>query len=118
MFHNGKKLQEASSGPYFYLSKLEGASEAELWNKIFVWAQRELGLPQGTIKACVLIENIISSFELEEILYAMREHIMGLNCGIWDYCASIIAKFGKHLSGRVICIWPCFAKLQVYKLQL
>lgn len=95
MYHNARKLFEASSGPYFYLSKLEGASEAELWNEIFIWAQEQLGLPRGTIKACVLIENIISSFELEEILYALREHSLGLNCGIWDYCASIIAKFGN-----------------------
>ncbi|KAI5635257.1 malate synthase domain-containing protein [Phthorimaea operculella] len=94
MFHTGKKLYEANSGPYFYLSKLEGATEAALWNKIFVWTQNELGLPQGTIKACVLIENIVSSFELEEILYALKDHSLGLNCGIWDYCASIIAKFG------------------------
>lgn len=97
MYHNAKKLHEANSGPYFYLSKLEGASEARLWNDIFTWAQEELGLPQGTIKACVLIENIISSFELDEILYALREHSLGLNCGIWDYCASIISKFGKYI---------------------
>ncbi|XP_049878397.1 malate synthase-like [Pectinophora gossypiella] len=96
MFHNGQRLYEANSGPYFYLSKLEGASEALLWNEIFVWTQNELGLPQGTIKACVLIENIISTFELEEILYALKEHSLGLNCGIWDYCASVIAKFGER----------------------
>lgn len=95
MYHNAKKLYEASSGPYFYLSKLEGSSEAQLWNDIFIWAQDQLGLPRGTIKACVLIENIISVFELDEILYALREHSLGLNCGIWDYCASIIAKFGN-----------------------
>ncbi|VVC99695.1 unnamed protein product [Leptidea sinapis] len=94
MYHNAKKLYEANSGPYFYLSKLEGASEAKLWNDIFVWTQKELGLPLGTIKACVLIENILSTFELEQILYELREHSLGLNCGIWDYCASIIAKFG------------------------
>ncbi|XP_023944882.1 uncharacterized protein LOC112050770 [Bicyclus anynana] len=96
MYHNGKKLYEANSGPYFYLSKLEGASEALLWNEIFVWSQDMLGLPQGTIKACVLIENVISTFELEEILFALKDHCMGLNCGIWDYCASIIAKFGDR----------------------
>lgn len=97
MHHNAEALYKASSGPFFYLSKLEGASEAALWNEIFIWTQNEIGLPQGTIKACVLIENIVSSFELEEILYALREHSLGLNCGIWDYCASIIAKFGKYL---------------------
>ncbi|CAH1634817.1 unnamed protein product [Spodoptera littoralis] len=96
MYHNGKLLYEANSGPYFYLSKLEGATEASLWNEIFVWAQNELGLPLGTIKACVLIENIVSSFELEEILYALKNHSLGLNCGIWDYCASIISKFGDR----------------------
>ncbi|KAM3966088.1 uncharacterized protein ACR2FA_012959 [Aphomia sociella] len=96
MYHNGKKLYEANSGPYFYLSKLEGASEAKLWNDIFIWSQKMLELPPGTIKACVLIENIFSSFELDEILYALREHSLGLNCGIWDYCASIIAKFGDR----------------------
>lgn len=96
MYHNAKKLYEANSGPYFYLSKIEGASEAKLWNDIFIWAQNELGIPQGSIKACVLIENIISCFELEEILYALKEHSLGLNCGIWDYCASIISKFGDR----------------------
>ncbi|XP_053616728.1 malate synthase-like [Plodia interpunctella] len=96
MYHNAKKLYETKSGPYFYLSKLEGSFEAKLWNDIFVWTQEALGLPQGTIKACVLIENIISTFELEEILYALKEHSLGLNCGIWDYCASIIAKFGER----------------------
>ncbi|CAH0397154.1 unnamed protein product [Chilo suppressalis] len=96
MYHNARQLQEANSGPYFYLSKLEGASEAKLWNDIFVWSQLQLGLPQGTIKACVLIENIVSTFELDEILYALREHSLGLNCGIWDYCASIVTKFGHN----------------------
>ncbi|XP_038219006.1 malate synthase-like [Zerene cesonia] len=95
IYHNGKKLYEANSGPFFYLSKLEGASEAKLWNDIFVWTQNELGIPQGTIKACVLIENIISTFEMDEILYALKEHSLGLNCGIWDYCGSIINKFGN-----------------------
>ncbi|XP_026331951.1 uncharacterized protein LOC113239246 isoform X2 [Hyposmocoma kahamanoa] len=96
MHHNAEALRKANSGPFLYLSKLEGASEAALWNEIFIWTQKEIGLPQGTIKACVLIENIVSSFELEEILYALREHSLGLNCGIWDYCASIIAKFGER----------------------
>lgn len=95
MYHNARKLFGTGSGPYFYLSKVEGATEAELWNSIFVWAQGELGLPLGSIKCCVLIENIISTFEMEDILYALRDHCIGLNCGIWDYCASIISKFGK-----------------------
>ncbi|OWR44155.1 Malate synthase [Danaus plexippus plexippus] len=96
MHHNAKKLYEANSGPYFYLSKLEGSNEAQLWNEIFVWTQKQLDLPHGTIKACVLIENILSTFELEEILFQLKDHCMGLNCGIWDYCASIIAKFGDR----------------------
>ncbi|CAH0719107.1 unnamed protein product, partial [Brenthis ino] len=96
MYHNAKKLYEANSGPYFYLSKLEGSSEAQLWNDIFVWSQNQLDIPQGSIKACVLIENIISTFEMDEILFALKDHCMGLNCGIWDYCASIIAKFGDR----------------------
>lgn len=102
MYHNAKKLYEANCGPYFYLSKLEGASEAQLWNEIFVWTQTQLSIPIGTIKACVLIENIVSTFEMDEILFALKDHCIGLNCGIWDYCASIVAKFGtiiflKHL---------------------
>lgn len=95
MYHNAKKLSEENCGPFFYLSKLEGAEEAILWNEIFIWAQVKLNIPYGTIKACVLIENIISSFEMEEILYALKDHSAGLNCGIWDYAASIIAKYGK-----------------------
>ncbi|CAH2055811.1 unnamed protein product, partial [Iphiclides podalirius] len=90
------KSSSRFSGPYFYLSKIEGASEAKLWNNIFEWSENELDLPQGTIKACVLIENVISTFELEEILYALKDHSLGLNCGIWDYCASIISKFGDR----------------------
>ncbi|XP_076055662.1 malate synthase-like isoform X2 [Oratosquilla oratoria] len=96
MFHCSKKLIAAESGPFFYLSKLEGSSEAQLWNNIFVWAQNELGIPHGTIKACVLIENVLASFELEEILYALRDHSLGLNCGIWDYSASFVNKFGHR----------------------
>lgn len=94
MYHNAKILAGKASGPFFYLSKMEGAEEAKLWNDIFTWSQEKLGIPYGTIKACVLIENILSSFEMDEILYALRDHSLGLNCGIWDYAASIIAKFG------------------------
>ncbi|XP_047120996.1 malate synthase-like isoform X2 [Schistocerca piceifrons] len=96
MFHCGHILAANRSGPFFYLSKVEGAFEARLWNEIFVWAQDALRIPRGTIKACVLIENILSSFEMEEILYELREHSLGLNCGIWDYAASIIAQFGDR----------------------
>lgn len=96
MFHNGKELAANGNGPFFYLSKLEGCAEAKLWNDIFVWTQKRLDIPQGTIKACVLIENILSSFEMDEILYELREHSLGLNCGIWDYAASIISIFGNY----------------------
>ncbi|XP_069679393.1 malate synthase-like [Periplaneta americana] len=96
MFHNAQALFKAQSGPFFYLSKVEGVNEAQLWNQIFVWAQEKLSIPHGTIKACVLIENILSSYEMEEILYALKDHSLGLNCGIWDYAASIICKFGDN----------------------
>ncbi|XP_077984342.1 malate synthase-like [Glandiceps talaboti] len=96
MYHFGKILLDNESGPFFYLSKLEGYKEARLWNKIFTWTEQKLGLPHGCIKACVLIENILASFEMNEILYELRDHSAGLNCGIWDYCASILNKFGKR----------------------
>ncbi|XP_063701919.1 uncharacterized protein LOC134831994 [Culicoides brevitarsis] len=96
MHHNGKLLSEMGVGPYFYLSKIESAEEAALWNKIFIWTQDKLNIPQGTIKACILIENILAAFEMEDILYAIKDHAIGLNCGIWDYSASIIQKFGHN----------------------
>src|SRR5438067_1660031 len=92
-FHNAKKLIEMGTGPYFYLPKLENHFEARLWNDIFVMAQQELGIPQGTIKATVLIETILATFEMDEILYELREHSAGLNCGRWDYIFSAIKKF-------------------------
>src|SRR5438876_4435392 len=92
-FHNAKKLNEKGTGPYFYLPKLENHLEARLWNDIFVLAQHELGVPQGTIKATVLIETILATFEMDEILYELREHSSGLNCGRWDYIFSAIKKF-------------------------
>jgi malate synthase len=92
-FHNAKTLLAHGSGPYFYLPKLEGYLEAQLWNDIFVAAQRELGVPQGTIKATVLIETVLAAFEMEEILHALREHCVGLNIGRWDYIFSCIKKF-------------------------
>ncbi len=92
-FHNAKKLIEMGTGPYFYLPKLENHLEARLWNDIFVMAQQELGVPQGTIKATVLIETILATFEMDEILYELREHSAGLNCGRWDYIFSAIKKF-------------------------
>jgi malate synthase len=92
-FHNAKTLIEKGSGPYFYLPKMESHLEARLWNDIFVMAQDELGIPQGTIKATVLIETILATFEMDEILYELREHSAGLNCGRWDYIFSYIKKF-------------------------
>ncbi|XP_060936291.1 malate synthase-like [Limanda limanda] len=98
MFHCGRTLFENKSGPFFYLSKIESFMEARLWNKIFVWTQHKLGLPIGSIKATVLIENILAAFEMEEILYELRDHSAGLNCGVWDYSASVVNKFGHRLA--------------------
>src|SRR5208283_1863537 len=92
-FHNASELVARGSGPYFYLPKLESHLEARLWNDIFVLAQDELSIPRGTIKATVLIETILAAFEMDEILYELREHSAGLNCGRWDYIFSCIKKF-------------------------
>ena len=92
-FHNARTLMEKGTGPYFYLPKLESHLEARLWNDVFVLAQQELGIPQGTIRATVLIETILATFEMDEILYELREHSSGLNCGRWDYIFSAIKKF-------------------------
>ncbi|MGB6722753.1 MAG: malate synthase A [Terracidiphilus sp.] len=94
-FHNAKELLARASGPYFYLPKLESHLEARLWNDVFLRAQKAIGLPQGTIKATVLIETILASFEMDEILYELREHSAGLNCGRWDYIFSFIKKFSS-----------------------
>ncbi len=94
-FHNAMNLIARGSGPYFYLPKLESHLEARLWNDVFVFAQSYLGLPLGTIKATVLIETILASFELDEILYELRDHSAGLNCGRWDYIFSYIKKLGQ-----------------------
>jgi malate synthase len=93
LFHCGGRQLDAGSGPYFYLPKLESHLEARLWNDVFVAAQEELGLERGTIKATVLIETILAAFEMDEILYELREHSAGLNAGRWDYIFSIIKKF-------------------------
>ncbi|MCK6428381.1 MAG: malate synthase A [Burkholderiaceae bacterium] len=93
MFHNAKELIARGSGPYFYLPKMESHLEARLWNDIFVATQKELGIPQGTIKATVLIETILAAFEMDEILHELREHSAGLNAGRWDYIFSCIKKF-------------------------
>ena len=93
MFHNAKEQLSRGAGPYFYLPKLESHLEARLWNDIFVATQKAIGLPQGTIKATVLIETILAAFEMDEILYELREHSAGLNAGRWDYIFSCIKKF-------------------------
>ena len=93
MFHNAKEQLARGDGPYFYLPKVETALEARLWNDVFVMTQNELGLAQGTIKATVLIEVILAAFEMDEILYELREHSAGLNAGRWDYIFSCIKKF-------------------------
>ncbi len=103
LFHNGRELLSRGSGPYFYLPKLESHLEARLWNDVFVFAQDQLGLPQGSIRATVLIETIVAAFEMDEILFELRDHSAGLNCGRWDYIFSFIKKFrnhaGPHASG-------------------
>ena len=93
LFHNGRELIERGTGPYVYLPKLEGRLEARLWNDVFVFAQDALEIPQGSIRATVLIETILAAFEMDEILYELREHAAGLNAGRWDYLFSCIKKF-------------------------
>lgn len=92
-FHNAKELISRGSGPYFYLPKMESHLEARLWNDVFVYAQERLGIPRGTIRATVLIETILASFEMEEILFELKEHAAGLNAGRWDYLFSAIKTF-------------------------
>jgi malate synthase len=92
-FHNAKELIKRGSGPYFYLPKMESHLEARLWNDIFVFAQKELDIPQGTVRATALIETVVAAFEMHEILYELREHSAGLNIGRWDYIFSCIKKF-------------------------
>jgi malate synthase len=95
-FHNAKAQIAAGTGPYFYLPKLETHEEARLWNDVFVFAQERLGIPNGTIRAIVLIETLPAAFEMEEILYELRDHIAGLNAGRWDYIFSFIKKLARH----------------------
>ncbi len=100
-FHNAKTLLANGSGPYFYLPKMESRHEARLWNDVFLAAQDALGVPHGSIRATVLIETILASFEMDEILWELREHSAGLNCGRWDYIFSFIKKF-RNRSGWVL----------------
>ncbi|MGH8696876.1 MAG: malate synthase A, partial [Burkholderiales bacterium] len=95
-FHNAKELVARASGPYFYLPKLESHLEARLWNDVFKAAQGELGLPQGTIRATALIETVLAAFEMDEILWELKDHSAGLNIGRWDYIFSCIKKFRSH----------------------
>lgn len=92
-FHNAKAALERGTGPYFYLPKMESHLEARLWNRVFEHAQDALGIPRGSIKATVLIETILAAFETEEILFELKDHSAGLNCGRWDYIFSFIKKF-------------------------
>ncbi len=94
-FHNAQALLDQGSGPYFYLAKLESHLEARLWNDVFNAAQDALGIPRGTIRATVLIETILAAFEMDEILYELRDHAAGLNAGRWDYIFSVIKKFAR-----------------------
>ncbi len=104
MYHNAKKLIKKGTGPYFYLPKLENHLEARLWNDVFLKSQELLGIPKGTIRATVLIETILAAFEMEEILYELKDHSAGLNAGRWDYIFSVIKKFRRmptlHLPDR------------------
>ena len=101
IFHNAKKLLSNNSGPYFYLPKLEHHLEARLWNDIFNFSQDYLSIPRGSIKATVLVEHISLAFQMDEVLYELRNHSAGLNCGRWDYIFSYIKKF------KIILIFVC-----------
>jgi len=96
LFHNAAELTRRGTGPYFYLPKLEGHLEARLWNRVFEHAEHALGIPAGTIKATVLIETILAAFEMDEILWELKDYIVGLNCGRWDYIFSFIKKFSHR----------------------
>jgi malate synthase len=95
-FHNARALLAKGSGPYFYLPKIQSHLEARLWNDVFIFSQSHLGIPQGTIRATVLIETILGAFEMDEILYELKDHSAGLNCGRWDYIFSFIKVLRNH----------------------
>jgi malate synthase len=96
LYHNAEQLLKKGTAPYFYLPKLESYHEARLWNDVFLFAQLYLDLPKSTIRATVLVETILASFELDEIIWELRDHLAGLNCGRWDYIFSYIKKFNRH----------------------
>lgn len=101
LFHNHAALADKKSGPYFYLPKMESYKEAELWSDVITHAEDALKLPRGTVRVTVLIETITAAFQMDEILYALRDHVCGLNCGRWDYIFSFIKKFAKQ-PGRLV----------------
>jgi malate synthase len=122
-FHNAAELLARSSGPYFYLPKMESHLEARLWNDVFNFAQDYLKIPRGTIRATVLIETILAAFEMEEILYELRDHAAGLNAGRWDYIFSFIKKMRRQPDfvlpdrGQITMTVPfmrCYAQLLVF----
>ena len=95
LFHNAKAAIAAGSGPYYYLPKLEGWREAAYWGEVISFAEAELGLPRGTVRVTLLIETLPAAFEMDEMLFALKDHIVGLNCGRWDYIFSFIKRFGR-----------------------
>ena len=113
LFHNAAALLKRGSGPYFYLPKMEAYEEAQLWEEVITHSEQALGLKRGAVKVTVLIETLPAAFEMDEILYALREHIVGLNCGRWDYMFSFIKKFRKRREfvlperGQVTMTSPC-----------
>ncbi len=104
LFHNAKELIARGSGPYFYLPKMESHLEARLWNDIFVAAQEGVGIPRGTIRATVLVETILAAFEMDEILYELREHSAGLNASRWDRWDYIFSAINKFKSDPDLCL--------------
>jgi malate synthase len=121
VFHNARAALAAGSGPYFYLPKLESRFEAQLWNDVFLFAQEWLDIPVGSFKATVLIETIPAAFEMDEILFALKEHIVGLNCGRWDYIFSFIKRLGRradYLTPDRALLTMSDAFLRAYSLKL
>jgi malate synthase len=110
-FHNAKELIARGTGPYFYLPKMESHLEARLWNDVFVFSQKYVGIPNGSVRATVLIETILAAFEMDEILYELRDHSSGLNCGRWDYIFSFI----KKLRAQKECVLPDRAQVTMDK---
>jgi malate synthase len=102
LFHNTQRALDTGTGSYFYLPKIEGHLEARWFNEVFTWSEQRLGIPHGSIKATVLIETILAAFEMEEIIYELRDHMAGLNAGRWDYMFSAIKKF-RHDPDS---LWP------------